>query len=77
MIDIIKELICNFVEVDADEITVESKLIGDLGLCSLDLAMLSSELEKEFGVNISAKTFSNVKTVGGLIAHIKSEQTKV
>ena len=76
MIDKIKALICNFVEIDPDEITPESKLIGDLGLCSLDLAMLSSELEKEFGVNISAKAFSNVKTVGGLVECIKSEQNK-
>ena len=76
MIDTIKELICNFVEIDADEITPESKLISDIGLCSLDLAMLSSELEDEFGVSIPAKAFANAKTVEGLVEYIKSEQNK-
>ena len=76
MIDVIKDLICDFVEIDPDEITPESKLIGDLGLCSLDLAMISSELEREFGISIPAKTFANAKTVGGLVEYIESEKNK-
>lgn len=74
MFEKIKDLICGFVEVDPDEVTAESKLTTDLGLCSLDLAMLSSEIEKEFGANITAKTFATVKTVGGLIEFIENEQ---
>jgi acyl carrier protein len=74
MFEKIKDLICGFVEVDPDEVTAESKLSTDLGLCSLDLAMLSSEIEKEFGVNITAKTFATVKTVGGLVEFIENEQ---
>ncbi|MBQ3499018.1 MAG: acyl carrier protein [Clostridia bacterium] len=74
MFDKIKDLICGFVEVDPEEITAESKLTTDLGLCSLDLAMLSSEIEKEFGVSISAKTFATVKTVGGIVDYIENEQ---
>ena len=74
MFDKIKDIICGFVEVDPDEITAESKLTTDLGLCSLDLAMLSSEIEKEFGVSITAKTFATVKTVGGVVEYIENEQ---
>ncbi len=74
MFERIKDLICGFVEVDPDEITAESKLTADLSLCSLDLAMLSSEIEKEFGVNITAKTFATVKTVGGIVEYIENEQ---
>lgn len=74
MFEKIKDLICGFVEVDPDEVTAESKLTTDLGLCSLDLAMLSSEIEKEFGTNITAKTFATVKTVGGLVEFIENEQ---
>lgn len=74
MFERIKDLICVFVEVDPEEITAESKLTADLGFCSLDLAMLSSEIEKEFGVNITAKTFATVKTVGGIIEYIENEK---
>ncbi len=74
MFERIKDLICGFVEVDPDEVTAESKLTTDLGLCSLDLAMLSSEIEKEFDANITAKTFATVKTVGGLVEFIENEQ---
>ena len=76
MFERIKDLICGFVEVDPDEVTAESKLTADLGLCSLDLAMLSSEIEKEFGVILNAKTFAIVKTVGGVVESIEKEQNK-
>lgn len=74
MLEKIKETICNCVAVEPEEITPESKLIGDLGLSSLDLAMLSVEIEKEFGILIAAKTFASVKTVGGIIDYIEKEQ---
>ena len=71
MLDNIKEIICSFVDVEPEDITEDSKLTMDLGLCSLDLAMLSTEIEREFGVSITAKTFATVKTVGGLVDYIK------
>ncbi len=71
MLDKIREIICGFVDIEPEEITEESKLSADLGLCSLDLAMLSTEIEKEFGVEITAKAFATVKTVGSLMDYIK------
>lgn len=71
MLDKIREIICSFIDVEPEEITENSKLTSDLGLCSLDLAMLSTEIEREFGVSITAKTFATVKTVGGLMDYIK------
>ena len=71
MIDKVKEIICGFVDVEPEEITADSKLSADLGLCSLDLAMLSTEIENEFGVEITAKTFATVKTVGNLMDYIR------
>lgn len=71
MLDKIREIICGFVDVEPEDITENSRLTTDLGLCSLDLAMLSTELEREFGVSVTAKTFATVKTVGGLMDYIK------
>lgn len=71
MLDKIKEIICGFVDVEPEDIAEDSRLTTDLGLCSLDLAMLSTEIEREFGVSVTAKTFATVKTVGGLVDYIK------
>ena len=73
MIDKIRDIICNLIDIEPEEITLESKLTSDIGLCSFDLAMLSSEIENEFGVSINAKTFASVRTVGGIIEYIKKK----
>lgn len=74
MIEKIKDIICNIVDVDPDEITSDSRLLGDLGLSSFDLVMFSSEIENEFGVTLSAKSFTSIKTVGGIIEFIENNQ---
>lgn len=73
MFDRIKEIICDFVEIDPEDISADSKLTSDLGLCSLDLAMLSSEIEKEYGVSVSAKTFATLKSVGNIAKYIEEQ----
>ncbi len=74
MLEKIKDIICNCVAIEPEEITCESKLSGDLGLSSLDLVMVSVEVEKEFGVKIYNDVYISAKTVGGLIDYISKEQ---
>ncbi|MDC7676552.1 acyl carrier protein [Asticcacaulis sp. ZE23SCel15] len=52
---------------DVPEITPETEVLGDeLGIDSLDLATLVSELEKKIGFDPFAKGFIEFKTVGEL-----------
>ncbi len=74
MIEKIKDIICNIVDVEPEEITVDSKLLSDLGMSSFDLVMLSSEIENEFGVTLSAKSCAAAKTVGGIIEYIENNK---
>lgn len=74
MLEKIKEIICNCVAVDPDDIKEDSKLLADLGLSSLDLVMVSVEIEKEFNVQIPDRVFTTIKTVGDLIEYIEKEQ---
>ncbi len=76
MLEKIKDIICNIVDVEPEEITEDSKLLSDLSFSSFDLVMLSSEIENEFGVALSAKNFASVKTVGGIIEFIENNQNK-
>lgn len=71
MLEKLKEIICNCVAVEPDEVMSDSRLLGDLGLSSLDLVMVSVEIEKEFGVAIPDKEFTSIKTVGGLVDYIE------
>ena len=45
MLETLKEIICNYVDVDADSITEESRFIEDLGMNSYDFMCLIGELE--------------------------------
>lgn len=76
MLEKIKDIICNIVDVEPEEITEDSRLLSDLSFSSFDLVMLSSEIENEFGVALSAKNFASVKTVGGIIEFIENNQNK-
>jgi len=74
MLDKMREIICNCVPIEPEEITEDSKFISDLGMSSLDLVMISVEVEKEFGVTISERAYTTVKTVGGLMEYIENNK---
>lgn len=67
MIEKIKDIICRFVDIEKDDITENSTLRADIGLNSLDLISVASEIENDFGVTITEKTVLKLKTVGDLI----------
>ena len=74
MLEKMKEIVCNCVPVEPDEITENSKFISDLGMSSLDLVMVSVELEKEFGISIPDKLYTSVRTVGDLMKYIEENK---
>ena len=74
MIDTLKEIVSNYIDIDTDTITRETKLLSDLGLTSLDLVMIANEIEGEFGINLPDRFTSSIKTVGDLMDFIESNQ---
>lgn len=74
MIDTLKDIVSNYVDVELDDITRESRLLADLGLTSLDLVMIADEIEKEFNIELPAKLYSSIKTVGDLIDYIEANK---
>lgn len=70
MFEKIKELICNYVEVDADDITEDSKFIEDLGFNSYDFMSMLGDIEEEFGVTVDEEEILNVRTVGEAIDYL-------
>ncbi len=72
MLEQLKEIICNYVEVNPDEITVESRFVEDLGMNSYDFMCLLGDLETELDVTVDEAEIVNLQTVGEAIAYLES-----
>lgn len=68
--DKIKDIIANQLDIDADSITVESRLIEDLKADSLDVVELIMDLEQEFGIEIPDDDLPKIKTVGDIVSFV-------
>ncbi|HCT16954.1 MAG TPA: acyl carrier protein [Ruminococcaceae bacterium] len=72
MLETIKSIICNYIDIDPEEITEDSKLRSDIGLNSFDMVNVAVDLENEYGVSVDSKEFGGIKTVGDLMKYIES-----
>lgn len=71
MLEQLKELICQYVEVNPDDITPESNFSEDLGFNSYDFMCMLGDAEDEFDVEIEEAVAAKSKTVQELIAYLK------
>lgn len=68
-------IICEYVEAEPDEITMESSLKNDIGATSFDLMNIGTAIEEKYQVKVTNKTFLKVKTVGDMVRFL--EETTV
>ena len=67
----LKEIIADVLNVDEDEITMDTTFVDDLGADSLDLVDLVMSVEEEFGVKVADEDLENIKTVGDIVNYIE------
>lgn len=72
MIDKMRELITNYVDVSPAEISEDSKFIDDLGFNSYDFMSFLGEIEDEFDIEIDEREALKIHTVGESIKYIES-----
>ena len=60
------EMICQYVEVEAEDITRDSRFIEDLGFNSYDVMSMMGDAETEFDIEIEQEEAVKCKTVGEL-----------
>ena len=70
----VKEIICEQLGVEEDEVTPNAKFIEDLGADSLDTVELVMAFEEEFGLEIPDEEAEKIVTVGDAIQYIKDNQ---
>lgn len=74
MLDTLKEIICEYVEVEPEEITLESSLRFDLGASSFDLMNIAVAVEERFKVEVPNNSFPKIKNVGDIINWLENNQ---
>ncbi len=72
MFEQLKEIICNYVEVEAENITEDSRFIEDLGFNSYDFMSLLGELEQEMDITVNEEDVMGLHTVGDALKYIES-----
>ena len=74
MFENIKQFLIDECRVDADKITMDAKLAGDLGVNSLELADLVYLCEEKFNIEIDDEELHNFSTVGDIVRYLESKQ---
>ena len=73
MLEQIKEIVAESLNVEADTLTTDTSFKEDLGADSLDLFELVMALEDEYNVEIPAEELTDLNTVGDVIEYLKNK----
>ena len=71
MFETVKDLLITELSVNADDITEEAELVGDLGINSLELADLVLICEEKFGIEIADDDVTTFLTVGDVVDYLE------
>lgn len=74
MFEKVKEVILDTLSCDAEQVTMEARLVEDLEADSLDAVELNMALEETLGVSVSDEELQNMKTVGDIVAFLEAHQ---
>ena len=74
MFETIKKFLVDELHVNADDVTMEAELVGDLCINSLELADLVYTCEEKFNVVIDDEDLHNFITVGDIVRYIEESQ---
>ena len=63
MFDQLVNIICNYVEVEPENVRPDSRFMEDLGFTSFDFMSMLGEIEDEFDVEVEQADAMNIRTV--------------
>lgn len=67
----LKEVIAEILNVDPDEITMETTFVDDLGADSLDVFQIIMGIEEEFDIDIASENAEKIVSVADAVEEIK------
>lgn len=72
--DKVRDIVVEQLGVEADEVSLESTFIDDLGADSLDIVELIMAFEEEFSIEIPDEAAEKIKTVQDVVNYIDQKQ---
>lgn len=72
----VKAILVEELDVEEDSITLESKIKDDLGADSLDLFELISKIEDELDVTIEEDDYGKLVTVGNIVNYLTEKNNQ-
>ena len=72
MFEELKEIICQYVDVEEDNITEDARFMEDLGFNSFDFMSLVGEVEERFDVEVEEREVVQIRTVKDAMDYIES-----
>ena len=70
----IRDILCEQLDLEEDQVSMDSNIADDLGADSLDIVDMLMTIEDEFEVEIPDEEIDNIKTVGDAVAYIEKNQ---
>ncbi len=71
MFEKLVEVICNYVEVEPEQVKPESRFMEDLGFTSFDFMSMLGEIEDEFEIEIDENEAANIRTVQEAVDYLE------
>ena len=71
----LKEIIADVLNVDEDEITMDTTFVDDLGADSLDVFQIIMGIEEEFDIEIAQEEAEKIVSVGDAVEAIRKQKT--
>lgn len=72
MFETLKKFLVDNAHVNADDVTMDAELSGDLGINSLELADLVYVCEEHFDIEIEDEALHSFTTVGDVVRYLES-----
>ena len=72
--DKVKALISQQLKVPAEKVTLDARLVEDLGADSANVMVLIMEVEDQFGIMVEDDAIMTLKTVEDVVGYIDSKQ---
>ncbi|MDO4945427.1 MAG: acyl carrier protein [Ruminococcus sp.] len=73
VLDKIREIIVDQLDVEEDKVVPEASIQDDLGADSLDVVDLVMSIEESFDIEIPDEEVENIKTVGDIVKFIEAK----
>lgn len=68
----LKKIVAEVLNVDENEITMDSTFVDDLGVDSLDIFQIIMGIEEEFDIEIPQEVAENITSVADAVEQIKN-----